>query len=1009
MADELTQRALAAQNDPNNYGLSPLQERTLSQPTDSAGYEKLTPGSLFRDPNGMTRQKPWKVTNNDDYTAIPEGGMFTDPQGVLRQKPTYEGVGFEAQALYDMGTNDKERENALIKFYGKESLKRDASGAVYVEKDGKKLKPGSGSLLPRAGAEVAAQAAPVALGIGGEILGGLAGAAGGPAGVVGGAIGGGALGGGTGQAINDLILGIAGTYDKTPGEEAKEIGLSGVASGIGTAVGGAAGVFGPSIARSTVNAAKQYGRPLVRNFIGVDNEAIEALRPAWESGAHLPVASFAKEAPHLNLMERFAKQFGYDPWSAGLEDFYQRKAGTVFDRLGIHVPHNEITKPQAAVSSSEAGEAVLTRVRTGMADADTKLAAAEQAAREAVERSATMSSRESEQMMAKAQSAVHDAHQAALTAVQTAIDAGWKEIHVNVKDFAEAAAAGAAPGDLLRTTAKAIADLNKAVKGRAAQGYRSADAAAGTARPNVEPLRDEAQTFLATLPQEFQSKYPIEVRALARLGEEQEGEKAGELVAGEDVTFGMLHHVRSWLRHGIDYQDLTPGMREGALMRFSKAVDAVLHDQEAAPSLKNAARLLDQWDAFYAKNIPRFQNEIVQGLVTATKAGLEADPAFVAKTILRPDQTEAIREIRKMITPERFNAVLAADTKSMLDQSRTLVPGRIDATKFAQQVEERIRNGVMDSAYRYAPELRARVVQQAQRVMAQQGKLELEALPGDTVASLLKRANELADQGEKLARTDPVKTLSDELKKIDEDFAKHRSVLNQARRNDPAHFLFDMTATGAASADRILRNGDLVKIIAKRFGTDSDEWQALRAVAAQRILQRTFKATGTLQRRLTETLPADVQELFFPGVSNTDVHQLADIMARVLPVINKQETSSSMAAVNVTQNPEHFFKKKGAGIVGHALLYVMPTPIARAMVGNYLKVLTYNVSHPRFIRWLADGIDGTPQQQQLVKRTLDQIFATTGAAGAGAGAAARPTSGSTTRPPPTPQRPSPRP
>ena len=62
--------------------------------------------------------------------------------------------------------------------------------------------------------------------------------------------------------------------------------------------------------------------------------------------------------------------------------------------------------------------------------------------------------------------------------------------------------------------------------------------------------------------------------------------------------------MRSWLRYGVDWNDLTPDMREGSLKYFEKQVNSFIHDKELPAEFKHAAQLLDTADAFYKDKIP---------------------------------------------------------------------------------------------------------------------------------------------------------------------------------------------------------------------------------------------------------------------------------------------------------------------------------------------------------------------------------------------------------------------
>src|SRR5262245_14204752 len=135
-------------------------------------FTALAPGSVFHDPEGKQRTKPYIVTGDDDLWKVPEGAQFLDPEGQLRTRPRFEGVSVTTQTLYDMAGNDRERRKVLERGYPGGEVKQGPEG-LYVEDKGGMFKPGRG--LGAAVGHTLAQAAP----IGGMLIGSAVGGAGG--------------------------------------------------------------------------------------------------------------------------------------------------------------------------------------------------------------------------------------------------------------------------------------------------------------------------------------------------------------------------------------------------------------------------------------------------------------------------------------------------------------------------------------------------------------------------------------------------------------------------------------------------------------------------------------------------------------------------------------------------------------------------------------------------------------------------------------------------------------
>src|ERR1700675_1215782 len=106
----------------------------------------------------------------------------------------------------------------------------------------------------------------------------------------------------------------------------------------------------------------------------------------------------------------------------------------------------------------------------------------------------------------------------------------------------------------------------------------------------------------------------------------------------------------------------------------------------------------------------------------------------------------------------------AADVQEMMAQSRML-DGTTDGLKFAKQVEDRFQNGVLDVLH--GERGGGRLRQQAVYIQQLRGKLPVAARLGDTANDIVLRARAAAADAENLAKTDPLKALSNEMKKVE--------------------------------------------------------------------------------------------------------------------------------------------------------------------------------------------------------------------------------------------------
>lgn len=939
----------------------------LPRVTDDASFDALKPGMKFVDPDGQQRTKPYFVRPGAqgelDFDKVPDGATFVDSEGNTYQKPTFDGVSFTTQTLWDMAGNDSERKKILAREFGDDSVKQDHRGHFYAEQDGKFFKPGEYKGLAgqtkRAGAFAAAAAAPTIGAVGGSLVAGVPGAAGGAI---------------AGQHLfNDAILGLAGVYDRSLGEELTSAGITGVTAGAGEVAGRALGGAAPA-AMLGKDAAKRYLPRVAARYTGadVDPEATKTALRLNEAGVLVSPSGWMKESPYLHtVVDVFDPKFRTQkPVEQSAVAHYEREGGRILDEAGSSSAGRESLAGQTSkpVSAEAAGQKILDRVTKEMVEKDAALAKAmEEAQAQARTRAATTTAQGE-----TTQTALQRAHQEARAAADNVIDQGFKSIETDIVAAGKASSTGNSPGDWARRAAEQIRALNGAIKARATKLYDAADRAAGSVRPALtyvakdgenQSLSQVGKEFLKDLPKPFQDKHPDIVKKITQL-------KEGE------TTFGQLRNLRSLLRQDIDYNDLTPSMHDGAYKKFAGLIDSLIHSQ-TAPELKAAAKLLDDTDAFYAKNMKRFRDETVKDMVKAVEAGWPPDAEKMAASIFTEGQSERISGIRKIVGPGLWNALQHADVQSMLNSAMTTVPGVVDTAAFARAVLERVRTGVLKNAY--SPALAEKVTAQANRILQLDGKLPLKAVPDETLASFMSRADKLATEIEHAAKVDPMGTLDTELKGIGKQFKKSSAELRAQMRSDPLGFLYNSTAGANKSAERILNDPDLFLAAAMKFGAESPEFEMLRITAAHRLLQNS--SPGTMLGRLQSgKLPESVQEMIFPGTSRADMVRLAKDMDFLLGSRDLDRGGASIAAQSRVLHPTSSL------LFGDKIGFKVPgvDALARSMLGKYYSMVTNAVNNPAVMRFIAKGLEGTPEQREAAKAAFQKWSNVGGAVGAGA-------------------------
>lgn len=942
----------------------------LPRPASPEDAEKLGPGAKFVDPQGVTRTVPYRPKDIREADQLPEGVEFLDPQGTLRKTPTYQGIDFTAQTLYDMAVNDKERQKALERSYPGKVKRHERTGDFYIDDDGTLRKPKGFAEAP--GSYLAAIAAPTALStvgeIGGGIVGGAAGSvlpfAGTATGAFGGAVLGGAAGGAAGQGFNDAIMSLAGVYDRTGGEEALNVGAATAMGGAGTAVGRGIGAAAPAIKGAIKNALPTAAA----KFLGAEPEGLETAIRLRGQDVLVPPSGWAKESPHIhNIVEVFDPAFHTQkPLLQSATKHYETKGGALLEMLGAEKPKN-LSEPVAAASTEKAGAALLGRSRAELQAADDLLRRELDVQRLLVQAGG--------KQRAGGIEALRAAEAQSRAAADKVITEGFADIQRDIDMATVAVGANKNSGALWQQVGDKLRKIKLAIGERAKMRYGEADRLAGDARPDISGLTEQAEVFLQQMPEGFEGKYPSIVKQIRDLAGVRKVDKAGNVIDGwakEPVhpTFGQLHNLRTVLRNNVNYYDLTPDFREGSLKFFANRVDNVLHSGEEGSGLEAAALMLDQTDKWYGKVIKPLTDKNIQAVVSGLESGMPADPKLLYNTLVKEGRTELTNKVRKLVGPTLWAAVRAADTQEMIDGAKTLTPGVIDGRSFARQVLDRYRTGMLDAVHGKEAE---KLLQQARNIEMLDGRLDIPSRPGDTITDVIARARQAADAAKEAAKKDPLAALSKEMRGVEREHAREVARMKQLRQNDPLAFLYKKTTGATEAVDKILESEDLILAAAGKFGPNSSEFNMLRQVWAQRILQGTLEPSTRLAKYSEE-----VQRVMFPGVSLDAMRQIAKDMDFLMASKAVRDTAKSMAAVAKVEHP--FGSVPGGRLLGK--LIPGSEPLARATLAAFYKFVRNAVNNPAFMRWIQKGLQGDEKAREMVREVVQRRMQVGGAFGA---------------------------
>ncbi len=1000
----------------------PLPEK-IHDVKDAESFEAVPFGEKFKDPEGNIRKRYHQVKSSDDFDMLPEDTEFQDPEGNIRKKPAYKGIGFTAQALVNMAQTEEGKEKALRRVYG-DKVKRDASGQLVVDDDGVLRKPGNsrGGMEMLGGA--AAETAP-ALGMG---LGGLVGGATGTAlatpgaGTAAGGVGGAILGAMAGRQFNNIILSMAGIHEGL-GTQIQSMGMEGAAVAGGEVLGRgiAKGASFISGMRQTANEAyakagktvgglrENFGDALesvgitpekARQFLGTDSATMRQAGEITEKGlkenVRVSPAVMFPGAPMLKKIAEFHEVFeGKNVFAEAAERYYNQEARALLERpeIGTHV-EDLLTQATKKVSSEEAGKLAIAAKRMDMAQQDAALENMVRNTKFEVMRpiSEAGGDEAARKLHAQQMTSLVEQQKKAAGAAQEYIQAEAIALRQQSDKVVKMVAEGENPDAFHKMNAEAFKSYNRATRLRAKGYYDNYDTATrGLAPPDTTRLSDDAKAFLLKMPESLRARYPSEIKDLERLAGTagDNAEAAGvEAVDPQNLTFGQLHHLRSWFRYGIDYSDMTPDMKMGALKHFEQKLNTILHPT-AEGEAREASKLLDVADQFYKTNIPFLDDQMVKSTIKSLESGAGMNPEALSKVFFDPDRIAAMKKARGIVGENLWSGVEAADTAQMVKNSLEL-DGTIDGKKFTAQVVDRLRNGILENGYN--PKLAARVQALAKDFEALEGNLPIEVTSSDTVSTLVNRIAATKQAVDKMAEMDPFKALKQSMAKADKDFNQAQQVARQGRRGEALHFLYEdsMSQMAVKAADRILGSQDLIQAAAKDFSRDSNEFKALQKVYVTRLLQRPLGRVGSLRAEIgseKQGITEEVQALMLPGVTRDMLQTIAKDAEFLFGGIGSTDVGGSLAAAARVLHPmQHLPIPSVSGPVGKLVMGIPGVETgARFVLGRLFDFMMDATTHPNFVHWVAGNLKAGQAEREVAREAVRQRLKLGGMVGSALG------------------------
>lgn len=597
------------------------------------------------------KQKPsvdqlWQEYQSGGKEGIDLGGLDpnikTTMEGVRGRDPSVDytkGAPFSVRAIAQghspqPGPDGKsEQELYLTKYYGSGNVRKDQGGQPLVRESSTGpwmpvFPTGVMNTIGNIGAGAVA-AAPTTLG---AVAGGALGAPAGPAGVVGGAIGGATLA----KSGLEGLKGLAGTYDKSPGELAGEVGTEAVLPGIFQGI--------PAASRALTRGGSNAARDALQRWGGVTPESRDIARSLERLGVNPPINSTAPGMKIFEYDRRLRNELMTDPMAARRGAAVNTRMREVLGRFGLQGPEldramTQIRSRQEALSPQDAAEGAITRLSEG--------------------------------------------EQGLRTEARTNFDRASELIQDSLQRFRASFSNSmkqSAPGQPMRPGIGPLGpDFEKAYT-QAEQGFRqyfndmygSIDQMAGGHR----------YVDLSTAPN----------NTLSLIGNIFKGQGRDVPDLTQPLTYQEAHTIRSVLRDQAHMDEVSPhGVNKTANLRYVQGiVDNAIRGTEDRVG-KEVAGALREADTQFADQVKTFTNSKIQNLVYDIRQGRSPNPDVVANTILDSDSTEATRQIWDVLPAPLQVRVGNAYMKRMMDNVSTQgADGRwtVDPNRLLSAVQE---------------------------------------------------------------------------------------------------------------------------------------------------------------------------------------------------------------------------------------------------------------------------------------------------------------------------------
>lgn len=797
---------------------------------------------------------------------------------------------FGDQVSLSQADNFEEKELYMQHRYGTGNVSRewgeDGNPTLLVKTtDGKTFRIGGGKGESGFVAQVAADAPKIT----GAVIGAVAGAPAGPVGMVAGA----GVGAMIGKEGTEAIKGLYGNYDKTPEQ--------GIASFGEAAQQGVEGEMAGQSAGKVI--AKTLTAHLPKFITGATDESIAMTKKAHAAGARPPFASMSPDLMKLRRIEVVAEKLTgkYAKQDEVNLAFVRSELSDKLKAAGMPQSHvdaflEEINGPEYAVSHNAVGNDLKASVRAHIDGLNAGIAKT---------------------------AAIADSHiDAQLENVRKVIDSSK---HANLT------------GDVGAMIESAHKDFKEAAKTL----YDRALTLAGSEKiVPTEQVSQEAKKIVALIQESAPTQVQGIIRDMSKLAKRPLSAEDAilmkefgiELPKDGKMSLQAAQRLRTILRDKAGSGEFTHNTTQHDYGQLASAVDDAIQDAAGDAQARPAIQALNEADAFWKRNVPKFNDAKIDNLMKQIKSGAPPDPEKLVGMLTQIGGTTRTAALKRMIGEDAWKRVQSVHLQKYMSRfEETGFDGKkqVDGLKLLRNLED--GDGVEQIRTIHGQDAVTEMRELATMIAARRGKLDPAVLTNGGPKAALQSMRE------------------------------HEARLDDFMKNNALAILADPKMTGEEAYQYLARPGAQSESrllgAAKLFGENSPQMAGLRQAALEEVARNSsihainLSGNRAIANALKQYTPTQ-RELLFPDGLAADMNHVSDVIQFMFPFKSGVESDSGMAGMH-----------SGS---------VMEMPVHRRLFTQTVAAVTRFIAlHPVAARWI---VTGREEGEEAWMRRTAQMF-----------------------------------